>query len=812
LATFEEKILGIFMKITLSLLKEFLDIDISPSEIASLLTSVGIEVEKIFGEKIGFSNVVAAKVLSVTKHPTADKLVIAEVSDGTETYQIVCGAANCRKDLLTALAKISAKLTTPEGESFTIKKSNLRGVESFGMLCSAKELNLAEEAEGILELPQEIPLGSDLSTLFYDPIFEISLTPNLGHCMSALGIARELSALTQKHIRWPSTKVDPSSNFSLGKDLSVKIEEDKACLRYSAKVLKNIELGSTSFWLKTRLEACGYRSIHPIVDVLNYVMLECGQPMHAFDLDELEKQSIVVRFSKPQEKLLTLDGIERTLPEKTLIIADLQKPLAIAGIMGGSDSAIKATTKNIVLEAAFFDPITIRLSAKKLGIKTESSNRFEKSVNPNGLNYALERASFLIHQMCKGKISETLDFKKQNFDTPMIDCRLKRINEILGTKLSFSEVESFFHRLNFPIRSEDNDTFKVCIPTFRHDITSEIDLIEDLAKLYGYTNFERKNPSFKLSANISHDPLFSFEKNLKEKLVSSGLQECITCNLLSPKLANLSENLGMEKRSYVQVQHYASEEYSVLRPSLFSSLIPIVKFNQDHETHNLALFEIGQIHYKKEDRYIEQSMVAILLKGLSRQNHWERKPKEFDFFDLKGILENLFLSLGISHVDYKISHHPLFHPGRQCEISVDKLELGTFGEIHPSILSNLGIKDRVYYAEISENSLVHLSSPLKAAKPLSLFPSSTRDWTITWPLHAPIHLFFDSLKQLSSSLLENIELLDIYHNEDLGEDKKNVTFRFTYRDLQKTVSFEEVEKEHLRILTILKKHLEKVIT
>ncbi len=782
------------MKLPLSLLKSFLPLNLSPAQIGEALTLLGIEVDAILHEKPPFSGVVAAEVLSVKPHPNAEKLQIAEVSDGKAVHQVVCGASNCRAGIKTAFARLGAELTDEKGHSLTIKAAKLRGVESFGMLCSSAELIGSEEHEGIMELGEEMSPGEDLLKHLWDPVFELSLTPNLGYCLSARGVAKELSAslnlpLAPFHHRELPT-VHPQK-------AQVSVEEEDLCPRYMGRTIEDVLIGPSPFWLQQLLKAADIRPINNAVDITNYILLKWGQPMHAFDADLLEG-NVHVRQAKQETSFLCLDEIQRTVPKGTLLICDEKKPVALAGLMGGANSSVSLQTKRIFLEAAFFNPTTIRMTSKKMNLRSESSLRFEKGIDPEAMKDALDEASALFISLCKGRLcSGTINTRSQPFAPKQILCRPKRVNQLLGSELSTHEIEEIFHRLQFKISKSETDEWTVSVPFYRFDLTEEIDLIEEIARIYGYNSFEKK-PPFYTTTSLPHDPLFIFEKMLKNRFAALGLQEVVTCDLISPKLATLAVEARLPNVQFLQVLHAKSEDYSILRPSLLPGFLQVVQYNVDQKNHSFAGFEVGHIYFEEQKKNIELPMTGIFLTGKSTPHHWDKKPADYDFYDLKGLLENLFDSLQVANVSYKPSSHPSFHPGRQASIYLEDLAIGSFGEVHPLLLEPLDIKQRVLYAEISLNPLLAKQSLHPIMKPISPFPSSERDWTIPLPKEASVQPIFDAIATFRSPLFEKAELIDLFISET-----QNVTLRFTYRDLLKTISFEEVETEHAKLMQIV---------
>ena len=788
------------MKVPLSLLKQYLDLSLSPEELSNVLTLAGIEVEGIEASPLKFTGVVVGKVLETQKHPAADRLTVAKVSDGTEEFQIVCGAPNCRPGIKVAFAKIGAALIDEEGKSFKIKKGKLRDVESFGMLCSAKELGMGESAEGIMELGEEFEIGKDLKDYYSDVILDVSLTPNLGHCMSIYGLARDLSAVLNLPLNKPafhlSEEGEPIENM-----IKVHLIDKKQCLRYACRAVRGIKVGPSPDWLKKRVEACGVRSINNVVDVGNVVMLELGQPLHMFDYSKIEGQDIIVVAQTEYKELMTLDEVVRPIPPDSLMICDKVKPLAFAGVMGGKTSAVTDHTTDVLIEAAHFTPQAVRKTTRLIVLKTDGSQRFEKGVDPSAVIEALNYAGYLLQKVAGGKVAKGfIDQKAHEFTEKKIACRIEKTNRLLGTQLSAGEISGLLRRLGMKILEENEHQLLVSVPTYRNDISIEVDLIEEVARIYGYNNIPKSIP-LHISSPLSHAPIFLMEKKARARLIAEGLQELLTCDLISPAQAAATFEHTMDKDAMISVMHFSSIDQSVLRASLLPGLMQVAKHNFDHGNPNLAGFEVGRIHFKEKDQYLEPSTVGIILSGKRGPYHWDPKPEDFDFYDLKGIVENLFAGFKIEGLEFEVSHLHNFHPGRQAKIKKGASVLGVLGEVHPSQVAKIDIPQRVYFAEINLNELLPLVPRHVKTADLTQFPGSERDWTITVKDELPIDAILGALRSVPSRLLEKITLLDLYKSEQIGKDRKNATFRFLYRDMEKTIAFETVEREHARITT-----------
>lgn len=788
------------MKVSLSWLKEFAKIEMEPKEIAKLLTMAGLEVDAIESYYLGFQGVVVAKVMKAEKHPNADKLTLAEVFDGKETYSVVCGAPNCKAGMLTAFAPPGATLIDEEGKPFKIKKTKLRGVDSLGMLLSPKELGIGDDHEGILEFSEdEVRVGDSLEEKLKETLFEISITPNLGHCNSIKGIARELHAKTGAELMHQQVSLKESSPAKIEDKVRVFVGDTLGCPRYACRFIENVKVGPSPKWMQNRLESSGIRPINNVVDATNYVLLELGHPLHAFDFDKVLGGEIHVKRAEHQDKFISLDGKERVLHREDLLIMDKEKPIAIAGVIGGENTEVHENTKNVLLECACFDPIAVRRTSKRQGLITEASRRFERGIDPNLVLYALERCAALIEELAEGSsLKGAIDIKSQDFMEKTLKVRLSRAVKMLGKPLSVNEVEEIFKRLQFKCSWDGEDAFTVTVPTYRNDINTEIDLIEEIARIFGYDLFKTEAIRFHPSDSESN-AVFTFEREVRSRLIAEGLQEFLTCDLIGPKLLEVVYGKEIPDEQFVKVLNPTSVEQSILRTTLLPGILQVAKFNTDRQNQDIAGFELGRVHFKEGDQYREEENAAILLSGLSRPAHFERKPVPVDYFDLKGIVENLLSSLGIEGVHFKNRGIKTFHDGRQASVFVNGVDIGILGEIHPAILRRLDISHKLYFAEIGMQALLSLHTEMKAMKPLNLYPASERDWTITLSDTIEHDLIKSLIVKVSTPLLERATLIDVWQSPKLGKGLRNLTYRFVYRDSERTISQEMVDQEHAKI-------------
>lgn len=635
-----------------------------------------------------------------------------------------------------------------------------------------------------------------------DIVFEIGLTPNLGHCMSVIGIARELSAILQIPLKRKEIVFEESKEPI---DISLNVEDPEKCKRYSCRLVKGITVAPSPDWLKKKLERTGLRSINNVVDIGNLVMLECGQPLHMFDYDKIDGKSIIVKTTKGT--LQTLDEQEREIPDDALMICDKKGPLAFAGIMGGLSSAVSEQTINVLIEAAEFTPQTVRKTSKILSLRSDSSLRFERGIDPLGINTALDLAAQLLASVAGGEICRGVkEFVAEEYVPTILTLNIDRTNQLLGTNLSIREIAMLLGRLEIQELAETDNTLKVQVPSYRNDLRAEIDLVEEVGRMFGFNNIPRPVPRH-ASSTITHAPLFQFEEEIRNHLVALGLQECLTCDLISPKLAEIAVEKALDSSMQIHVLHPASIDQSVLRTSLLPGLLQVVKFNLDRQNLNIAAFEVGHIHFKDKEKYFGEPEAAIILTGSSQPYHFESKPEKVDFFYLKGYVENLLASIGIENGIFETSHLQNFHPGRQARVKVGDVNVGALGEVHPEHLRTLGIDQRVYYAELNLHDLLRLKRKELHAVPIAQFPGSERDWTITLEEKVPIGKILSEIQSFPSTLLENVFLLDLYKSDKIGKDRKNATFRLQYRDPKRTIEYQEVEDEHHRLLQYIAEKL-----
>lgn len=789
------------MLVSLKWLKDYVDIELTPEELAHRLTMSGLEVEEIKTIHPQFSGVVVARILSVKPHPSADRLSLCSVSDGIENYPVVCGAKNISAGDIVPLAKVGAVI--PGG--YTIKSSLLRGEKSDGMLCSEKELEIGDDESGIMQLPKDLQLGLPLEKALNieDTVLDLNVTPNRSDCLSMTGIAREVAAITGKKIKMPTIKIKESSE-DINSIASVKIIDDDLCPRYTARMIKDVKIGPSPVWMKTRLEAAGLRAINNIVDVTNFVMLEMGQPLHAFDFSFLEKGKIVVRKSTENEEFISLDGKARNLPADTVLICDGVKPVAIGGIMGGLNSEVKEDTQVVLLESAYFNPSSIRRSSRKLGMPTDAAFRFERGIDPEGVIKALNRAAQLIAEFSGGKIYKNyIDVYPNKISSAKdIPLRIDRIRRIIGTEIKAKDVTRILRSIDMVLKQKGKGSYLVTPPTCRVDVSREIDLIEEVIRLYGYDKVPVTLPAVDVN-EMEFIPRLDMEERIRQLLTGSGYTEIVNYSFQTPQSADilcLPEN--DERRQAVKIKNPLGEDLSVMRTTMIYGLLETAKKNANNGSFDLKLFEIGRVFINSSDAELpeEKNMIAGLSTGELTDEFWS-SGKTVDFYTIKGSLENIFFDLKISDCRYiSSSTEPFLHPGKSCGIYLSDKKIGFFGEVHPDVMERIDIKNNLYIFEINLDILVnaHLERKISYSE-ISKFPAVTRDAAFVIPDTMEAGQMINIVLNQKEDLLENVVIFDVYKGKGITEGK-SLGLRFSYRAPDRTLTDLETNAVHDRIV------------
>jgi phenylalanyl-tRNA synthetase beta chain len=790
------------MKVSYSWLKELVDFDWSPEELAEKLTSVGLPAESIERLSFGLEDVVVGEIIRVVKHPQADKLVVCDVGIGKQVLQIVCGASNVKEKQKVPVALPQALL--PNG--IKIEKAILRGVESFGMLCSEKELGLGEDESGIMILNPNLKAGLSLAAALEieDFVLDVELTPNRADCLSIMGIAREIQALTGNKIEIPNFRLKEIEKSAKG-EVEVIIEDKNACPRYVARIIEDVQIKESPLWLKRKVEASGIRSINNVVDVTNLVMIETGQPLHAFDFDLFFQNKVVVRKAGPKEKFITLDGQERELSDQILLITDGKKALAIAGIMGGEESEVRAETKRILLESAYFHATTIRRGRIHLGLNTESSQRFEKGIDPNNVAFSADRAAELIQRLAGGKILKgNVDNYPEPIKPPRISLRTERVNKILGTNLKKQEIIKILKGLDIKVKIDK--VLKTEIPTFRQDLTREIDLIEEVARIYGY---EKVDVSLRAGGNLITriSPEDKLLRKVREVLVNRGFFEIVTNSFVDPKILE-----KFSKENPVTILNPLSEDLSALRTTLIPNVLNVIAHNKKRREEDIRVFEAGKVFIKTgQNLPTEKEVLCLALSGKRAWRDWSGKKEKIDFFDLKGVIDELSLSFAGRKTDLSLMENSIFENNFSFQINFDSVILGQYGKINSELLGMVDLKEDVYLAQVEIDKFFSIQPEGKKFTALPKFPPADRDIAIIVDNSIKEREVEKEIIGLAGEILEEVWLFDLYQGQQIPPGKKSLAFSLRYRSAEKTLTEAEVQEVQQKIISVLQDKFQAVL-
>lgn len=786
-------------------LTDYLKIDISAEELGEMLTMAGLELEALEDKGKAVADVCVAQINSLEKHPNADRLSVCEVTDGQDRYVVVCGADNMKEGDKVAFAKAGTVLpATPKfPEGVKIKRSKIRGENSEGMLCSADEMGLSGGEDGIMILSPKAELGTSMSDeIGYDGvIFEVGITPNRPDCMSIFGIAREVSAILGENLQKPSFSIKEEGE-SLSERVTVEVEDTEACPRYCCRLIEEVRIEPSPAWLRERLEHCGIRSVNNVVDVTNFVLLEQGQPLHAFDCDNLDRGSISVRKARKGETIETLDGVERELLVEDLVICSGDRPVALAGIMGGADSEIGDSTSSVLLEAAYFSPVGIRKTSKRHGLKSESSSRFEKGIDINNVSFALDRAAELISRLSGGTVAQGLiDVYPDPVSPREISLSVDKVRDLIGISTDSHEIAGLLQGLEFEVLSLSDDVLLLRVPTFRVDIEREVDIVEEVARLLGYDNIPSVLPEVPMVAK-KPNVITVMEKRLRDIFVSYGFLEAINYSFESPELLR---TFGFEES--LRIMNPISRELSEMRMSLLPSLVKNVRLNLSRQNQDVRLFESGKIFYPKDMDQLpnEVKKFAAIATGKRAPEIWD--GEKFDFFDIKSVLER---SLEVLSVDSRIefesisSDHGFLWPGKSSAVLVDGNVLGVVGELHPHLLEKLEISESVYVLELDLSllSVVYTSFERKFS-PLPKFPSLRRDIALVVDDAVPVREILSVIKKTDSGIIENAWVFDVYKGNSLEKGKKSVALSLVLRNRERTLTDEDANRVQQDVLKSL---------
>lgn len=792
------------MKISYNWLCKYIKTDLSVEKIASILTDTGLEVEdveEIESVKGSLKGVVVGEVIECEKHPNADKLKLTKVNLGDQTVQIVCGAPNVEKGQKVPVATIGTSLYSEDGSEFKIKKSKIRGEESFGMICAEDELGLGKSHEGILVLDTNLKVGTPLNEVIpvsKDYCIEIGLTPNRTDAMSHYGVARDLyAALKSRKIK---AELQPITfeNFKLdeakGNPISVEVENQQLCPRYSGIYLKNIEIKPSPDWLQNQLRIIGLSPINNAVDITNYILHSFGLPLHAFDADKIGGQKIKVGTVREGTTFTTLDGVKRNLSDSELLIKDAQDiPLCLAGVYGGLESGVSNETKNIFLEAAYFDPVSIRKTSKKEGLNTDSSFRFERGVDPNYTLIALKKACELFKELTHATVvGEMIDIYPNPIKNVNTILRYHKIDRILGKKIHREQIKEILKSLEFTIISDTNEVLDLIVPAYRVDVTREIDVIEEIARIYGYNQIDIPEKfSFAYENKNAFDEEF-LENTIANQLKYNGFNEIINNSLTSRR---------DENTQYVELVNPLSTDLCVMRQSLIYGVLQSISFNSNRNQKEIKFYEFGKTYFKNSaGTYIENKKLSVALFGNFQENNWIIPQNTSTFFHLKGIVSQLLTGFNISIDEKPLESSSLYKDG--IELFVNGSSLGKLGSINPKLLKEFGLKGNVFYAELEWEKWVDLASkkkPYKLAE-IAKFPGSTRDLALLLDKDIKYFDLYKAAFETEKKLLQSVNLFDVYEGKNLPEGKKSYALNFFLQDENKTLTDQDIDKVMKKLL------------
>ena len=794
------------MKVPLKWLKDYVDIDIPVAELAGKLTLAGLEVSGLTVIGGSWDRVIVGRILAVDPHPNADRLRLARVDLGNRQITVVCGAPNLVVDDKIAFAPVGASLIDGHtGKVEELKPAKIRGVVSEGMICAEKELGISDNYEGILVLPQEYEIGKPLADYLGDVILDIDVTPNRADCLSIMGIAREVASITGNPFRMPDLAYKEGSK-EVGSYASVEIKDPDLCPRYCASIVDGITIGPSPAWMQDRLSACGARPINNIVDVTNYVMLEFGQPLHAFDHREIRGHKIIVRRASDGETMYTLDEVERKLSSDILLIADAERAVAVAGIMGGLSSEVRDSTTTILIESANFSQAAIHHGSQELKLGSEASARFEKGLNPELAMRAVKRATQLMAQLGGGKaardIIDVYPGRKERKPIPVSENDVKRT---LGMAVSEDSIRKCLESLGLHCSKGGKGSILVDPPWWRNDINIAADLVEEVARATGYENIPESMLSSSLPTGESA-PVVAFRRKLQDILAGCGFQEIITYPLTSlevlGKLSPAPEILGVEP---LRIANAMSRELEYLRTSLRTGALSVLARNQRNRENNIRLFEISRIFLPRpKDLPLENEILCGLVDTVAPEMFWQSKPVPVDLYFVKGIVDTLLDRLGIKAL-YLPGNDITLSPAKNADIMVDSVKIGVIGEVHPAVLTRFDIAEPAFLFELDVDKLLTLSSKPLVYKAASKYPGIMRDIAILLDAGIDYQKIVDIVKGFG--LVSDMQLFDLYMGEQVPEGKKSIAFRLTYQAADRTLKDEEVDKVQKRILAQLSKEL-----
>ncbi len=794
------------MKFTVNWLKQYVDFDLTAVELADRLTMLGLEVDAVEVLYPGLKQIKVAKVLAVAKHPNADKLSLCDVLVGDEQMRIVCGAPNVRAGMLAPVALPGCRM--PSG--LEIKKSKIRGEASAGMLCSGTELGIASESGGLMDLPESCACGATLTEALglADTMIEVDITPNRADCTSLIGVAREVAGVTGGVLKQPVHHASflPATD----PNFAVEVLAPDACPRYAARLLKNVKIGPSPWWLRRQLLAVGLRPINNVVDITNFVMLEYGQPLHAFDFARIEGKKIVVRKARAGEKMNTLDGTERTLDPEMLLICDAKRSVAVAGVMGGENSEVTAQTTDILLESAYFNPISIRQTSRALKLSTDASYRFERGVDPMGTINALERAAQLIVECCGAELVDGgIDCNSGITAPPAIALRVSRTCARLGIPLGLNEIAGLLKRIGICSEPLDSDTLQVTPPSFRVDLEREIDLIEEVARLKGYNEIISTLPVVPMSLSIQ-EPSLLLRRKLSAVMVALGVYEAVNYSFTSEQYSDL---LGLapddQLRNQIRILNPLADDQGVMRTMLLPGLLENIKHNLNRQTSDIGLFEMGKVFWPitGQEQPQENLRLGAVFSGRpgvgSPMLHYG--DRSFDIYDFKGIVEIILAQLGVGAAQFVIADErpPYADQDMYLTVRYAERQLGSFGKLAPSSLKRFGLKQAVFFMDFDLDCLADLEPARPVFKALSKFPSVSWDLAVIVPEAVGAGTIVEAIMASNLSLVSSVQIFDVYRGQPIADGLKSVALSITYHSDEQTLDDKTVGHIHGQIIDLI---------
>lgn len=804
------------MLASLEWLKQYVDINISTAELCDKITRAGLEVDTVTNLGEGLEGVITGKVMEISRHPNSDHLWICmmDYGQGGDLVQILTGAQNVHQYDMVPVAVVGSKLP-PSGrnpEGMKLKKAKMRGLDSFGMLCSAEELGidskllLPEQRSGIFILPQDTPIGVDIKEVLglNDTIIDIDLTSNRADCFSIIGLAREISAITGCPLKMPAMDVKEAAGGNAADYVSVKITAPELCSRFATRVLKDIKITNSPEWMQRRLRACGVRPISNVVDVTNYVMLELGQPMHAYDADKVAGHSLVVRRAEEGEKLITLDEKERILNSSMITIGDAEKAAGLGGVMGGLLTEVSGDTKNVILEAASFHGPSIRRTSRALGLRSEASGRFERGVDTILNHNALNRAAHLLEEMgaCE-TFAGIVEAYPEEIKPAVITTSSAKINGRIGCEISREEIISILQKLGFGVE-EQGENLVVTAPTWRRDIECDADISEEVARMHGYDYIESHQPELKITQG-HQSVLDDVKDSVQDYLAAAGLNEMMTYSFIKANAFDkmlLPENDA--RRQCIELLNPITDAFSVMRTTMIPSALQTASFNLRNHNNSVALFEVGRVFLPKAlpltDDPIERPVITAVISGRREELNWCKSKENVDFYDMKGIVEGLLENLQVDDYTLVRSAAPYLHPGKSCDVVINGEVIGSFGEVHPTVQENFELDQTTYVLEMNVEPLVAYATAVPKYHHLPKYPAMSRDIAVVVPVEVTNDEIVAVIRANAGELLQDVRVFDIYTGKQVAAGCKSIAFNLTYQASDRTLTDAEVDASMKKVI------------